>query len=91
MKVQSFKLEELEQYAEDILSYGLMEVEDQVKIAQCINGSLKNVEQLKQACRTKENRYNKFALTNLFMLYFRVTYLRVAVSEIFLFELIQLD
>ena len=41
-----------------------MEVEDQVKIAQCINGSLKNVEQLKQACKTKENRYNKFVLTN---------------------------
>jgi len=55
-KVEHFQLGELEHFAEEVSTLGLLNADDQVKVAHHINDPLKNVEQLRQDCKSKMNR-----------------------------------
>lgn len=61
LKSEHFKLDDLEQYAEEVSAYDLLAAEDQVKIAGIINDALKPVEELRN--ETKLNFNSAYAVS----------------------------
>ena len=54
--MEHVKIDDLEQFAEEI-SHGVLGPEDQVLISEAINEALKLIEELRQQCKTRINRF----------------------------------
>ena len=56
MKVEHFKLDDIESFAEQIAGHNILSPDDQVSLANTINSALKVVEDAQKKSKTKINK-----------------------------------